>query len=253
MKKQPHHATTPMPLERNPGNTLDIDRTINQFLNSLGNDDPTTHFYTALRQLFVIVNHVLWENKLPDNVLLAVNVRRGAVGHYASARWQHKTGDCADEIAFNGAYLRQEGGLQFIQTFVHECCHHWQFHFGKPGKRGYHNKEFAAEMRRVGLEPINVGAGPGKDTGTRVSDRIIEGGGVELLYQHLITAGFEVTWAHAMQRTSQSPDEDGSIRQKKRASKTSYICPCCDVRAWAKPDVKLVCGTCAMDLQQVKE
>lgn len=34
------------------------------------------------------------------------------------------------------------------------------------------------------------------------------------------------------------------VRKKKAASKTRYTCPDCQMNAWAKPDVHLVCGAC---------
>lgn len=33
-------------------------------------------------------------------------------------------------------------------------------------------------------------------------------------------------------------------RKAKSASKTRYTCPSCELNAWAKPDVRLICGEC---------
>lgn len=30
-------------------------------------------------------------------------------------------------------------------------AHAWQFHFGEPGRRGYHNKEWAEKMEAISL------------------------------------------------------------------------------------------------------
>jgi len=35
--------------------------------------------------------------------------------------------------------------------------HQWQQHHGKPGRRGYHNKQWAAKMNSVGLVPTHTG------------------------------------------------------------------------------------------------
>ena len=231
----------------------DFDRTIKMRFKRFVDADPTTDFYGAVFQIFTIVNQALWSGRLPENVIFAVNTRRGAVGHYALSRWQHAGGDEADEIAFNGAYLRQDNGLQFIQTLVHECCHLWQFNFGKPCKRGYHNKEFAREMRRVRLEPVNVGSGGSADTGFAISDRVIEGGKVDQLYHCLVEAGFEMTWAHALQRTADINPDSETIRRRKRESKTRYTCPSCRLNAWARPNALLKCGTCQLTLKRITE
>ncbi len=58
-------------------------------------------------------------------------------------------------------------------------CHLWQHHFGTPSRTGYHNKEWAAKMREVGLIPSDTGKPGGKDTGQKVSDYLEEGGRFE--------------------------------------------------------------------------
>lgn len=211
--------------------------------------DPTTDFYALILSLYTRVNKELWNSRLPGNVLFAVNTHPCAIGHYAHRRWQRSDGSYAHEIAFHGGYLRADGGLQCLQTLVHECCHLWQYTYGNPGKRGYHNKEFAAEMRRVGLQAVNVGAGPGTETGYRVSDVVIQGGGVDRLYTALMAEGYEVTWAHALQRAL-APLDLEQIRRAKRRSKTKYSCQICRLNAWAKPGVRLVCGECSVVLKE---
>ena len=36
--------------------------------------------------------------------------------------------------------------------------HVWQHQHGKPSSRGYHNREWAAKMKAIGLQPSNTGA-----------------------------------------------------------------------------------------------
>jgi ribosomal protein S27AE len=38
--------------------------------------------------------------------------------------------------------------------------------------------------------------------------------------------------------------DGGESRKKKAASKTKYTCPTCGANAWAKPEPRLICGTC---------
>ena len=54
--------------------------------------------------------------------------------------------------------------------------HVWQHAFGKPSARGYHNKEWAAKMKAIGLQPSSTGMVGGKETGQRMMDYIIPGG-----------------------------------------------------------------------------
>lgn len=62
-----------------------------------------------------------------------------------------------DEIAMNPVYFSIRTIKATLSTLVHEMVHQWQFHFGKAGRRGYHNKEWAALMERVGLMPSDTG------------------------------------------------------------------------------------------------
>jgi transcription elongation factor Elf1 len=43
---------------------------------------------------------------------------------------------------------------------------------------------------------------------------------------------------------SPTPSCGEKARRKKAASKTRYTCPDCQMNAWAKPGVHLVCGDC---------
>ncbi|QGQ32610.1 SprT family zinc-dependent metalloprotease [Gimesia maris] len=63
-----------------------------------------------------------------------------------------------------------------ISTLVHEMAHIWQQHFGKQSRKGYHNKEWADEMERIGLSPRHDGTLMGKRTGQRMPHCIIEDG-----------------------------------------------------------------------------
>ena len=38
--------------------------------------------------------------------------------------------------------------------------------------------------------------------------------------------------------------EETEARNKKAASKTKYTCPLCSTNAWAKPNIRLICGEC---------
>lgn len=44
-----------------------------------------------------------------------------------------------------------------MQTIVHEMVHLWQYEFGKPSHRTYHNKE--ADKMAIGLMPSNTDLG----------------------------------------------------------------------------------------------
>jgi hypothetical protein len=52
----------------------------------------------------------------------------------------------------------------------------WQHNRGTAPKRGYHNKEWAAKMKTVGLYPSNSGMVGGRETGQQMTHYIIPHG-----------------------------------------------------------------------------
>ena len=73
------------------------------------------------------------------------------------------------ELALNPDTLIDRSDEQICSTLVHEQCHVVQHEKGRPSG-SYHNKEWAAIMKGVGLQPSSTGAkhslgvGPSKQT-----------------------------------------------------------------------------------------
>jgi hypothetical protein len=112
------------------------------------------------------------------------------------------------------------------QTLVHEMCHAWQFAFGKPGARGYHNRQWAARMIALGLMPTSTGAVAGRITGQHMSDYVIASGPFEQAFDNLAATGWHVD--------VQSRPHIGEARQP-NDSKTAFMCRRCRLNAWGKP------------------
>jgi predicted SprT family Zn-dependent metalloprotease len=148
--------------------------------------------------------------------------------------------EITDEIALNPAHFATRTPTKILSTLVHEMVHLWQHHCGKPGRRGYHNKQWAAKMREVGLIPTDTGQSGGKETGEKVT--------------HLIEDGGPFDKACTAWLANQGPilyhDRAGDAARKRKAvSKTKYTCPVCELNAWAKPDAHLICGDCNEELE----
>ena len=98
--------------------------------------------------------------------------------------------EITDEIALNPSHFRARTTEQNLSTLVHEMVHLWQHHFGKPSRTGYHNKEWAAMMKAVGLIPSDTGAPGGKETGQHVSHYIEADGAFDRACAELVELGF---------------------------------------------------------------
>jgi predicted SprT family Zn-dependent metalloprotease len=144
-------------------------------------------------------------------------------GYFAAKRFQHRTGsEIIHEIALNPDSFVGRTDEQILDTLVHEMAHVWQQTYGKPGRRGYHNKQWAAEMKRIGLYPSDTGQPGGKETGEGMSDYIIEGGRFQVACRKLLARGFKLDWQG---RSQDEPKKWGRIK---------YSCPNCGLNAWGE-------------------
>ena len=54
---------------------------------------------------------------------------------------------------------------EILSTLVHEMAHVWQQTHGRPPRRCYHDREWAAKMREIGLQPSTTGQPGGQKRG----------------------------------------------------------------------------------------
>jgi hypothetical protein len=77
--------------------------------------------------------------------------------------------------------------------------HVWQAVFGKPSKGGYHNRQWAEQMKAIGLQPSATGVPGGKETGPQVSHYILADGRFARAYSALATTGWKLNLESACQ------------------------------------------------------
>lgn len=181
-----------------------------------------------------------------------------------------------DEICLNPRhFLTNSGDLELLQTLAHEMCHQWQEHCGTPSRSNYHNREWAAKMRLIGLVPSSTGKPGGRETGQTMADYPQEGGiflaaaGAILKDKELITyykrEAFRLRASQSVSPGDSSDAESPASLQEAVAAftvseggdglaaakperpskmKFKYTCPECQAKAWGKDGLKLICGTC---------
>jgi predicted SprT family Zn-dependent metalloprotease len=200
--------------------------------------DPTGRTYNGLTAAYDHFNRALFEGRLPP-CLITMQRKNKTFGYFAGGRFGTRDGqEIADEIALNPSHFQARTVEESLSTLVHEMTHVEQHHEGKPSRIGYHNKEWAGLMRRVGLIPTDTGASGGKETGQHVTHYIEPGGAFERACAALMADGYALPFVELW------GDEDGKTRKKKAASKSKYTCETCGADAWAKPESLLICGVC---------
>ena len=154
---------------------------------------PTPEVYSELQMAFDHFNKELFDSQLPD-CLITLQRERKTYGYYSSKRYIRLSLEQTDEIALNPSYFYIRSIQETLSTLAHEQVHMWQDHFGQPGRRGYHNHEWASKMVAIGLMPTDTGEPGGRRVGERVTHMIISGGRFDAACALLLTKDFRLSW-----------------------------------------------------------
>ena len=211
---------------------------------------PTARAYGELSAAQKYFNHELFHGELPHCLITLQRRSHRTYGYFSGARFgsNRDLGKVTDEIAMNPLHFKYRAPADVLGTLAHEMCHHWQAHFGKPSRGGYHNKEWARKMLAIGLHPSHTGNPGGKMLGQQMTHYIIPESPVAQAIEFLIGNGWSVSWydrladGQALGGVRGGPD--ALIKAPKSGSRIKYSCPTCDLNAWAKPRANLVCGNC---------
>lgn len=156
--------------------------------------NPTAELYGSLEIAYQFFNEHLFDGRLP-HVIFTVQRQKGVMGYFAPERWGTLSGQSCHEIAINPSYIAQSRTVEVLQTLVHEMVHCWQFCYGEPGRKFYHNKEWAWKMMEIGLMPTSTGEPGGQITGQNMSDYVLEDGKFYLACEELLSGQrYKLNW-----------------------------------------------------------
>jgi SprT-like family len=198
----------------------------------------TSAEYRAFQKAYDFFNAELFGGSLP-HVLVTLQRRAKTQGYFSPERFTGRIQEAAaHELAMNPDTFIGRTDEDILSTLVHEMVHVWQQSHGIPPRRFYHDRQWAAKMKAIGLYPSDTGAAGGKETGQKMAHYIIPGGPYAKAYSKLKARGFQLHWQSV---------PAGKQAKAKRASKTKFTCAECGQNAWAKPDALLICGNCYED------
>jgi len=200
--------------------------------------NPTKEAYAELQQAYDYFNQALFSKQLPT-CLITLQRKPRAKGYFSPNRFQHIENEMmVDEIAMNPDHFKTKSLPDVLSTLVHEMVHLQQAYFGKPSRKGYHNKEWATMMESVGLIPSETGKPGGNRVGQHMTHYIEIDGKFDIACKKLLDKNFRLSWA----------DNFGDKKPKTKPGRIKYTCELCNINAWAKPGVNLACGDCNMQL-----
>lgn len=205
---------------------------------------PTREMYDELTLAYDHFNRTLFEGQLPA-CLITLQRSKKSYGYFRRSRFASADGGIADEIALNPAHFNSRAMDEVLATLVHEMVHLWQHHFGAPGRGRYHNREWAAQMKAIGLQPSASGEEGGAETGEAMSHVIVAGGPFERAAAKLAAKSFRIRWADHIEagEPAAAGGGEGEAETPKKAGKWfKFECPACQQSARAKYGAALLCG-----------
>ena len=198
--------------------------------------------YIGLQRAFDFFNVMLFEEGLPD-VMMTLQKRAGAGGYFSPDRFIERTSAQTKqhELALNPDSFTAWTDEFIASVLVHEMVHLWQHTYGKRLRPGYHDQQWGAKMKELGLYPSSTGAVGGKETGYAMQHYIVPGGAFQQAFQTLAASG----WKPNIQ-SEPGPGQQGPTP---RTSKHKFTCPRCGQNCWGARDLKVKCGDC--DLRMI--
>lgn len=198
---------------------------------------PTPQQFGAYQAMFDHFNKLLFKNQL-KSVILNFSRRASAHGFFAPERWSDENDKHLHEISINPEQLKRPVE-ETAATLVHEMVHLWQQDFGNPSRTGYHNKEWAAEMNRVGLKPVSLDQ-PGHEVGQKVTHEVVLDGAFAVAFKKLPPVAL---------LPFRCDPEVGRAASLSR-NKSKYTCPSCSANVWGRPELAITCDACGEPFEE---
>lgn len=231
--------------------------------------NPTNELYEQLQFAYEFFNEALFENQLP-NCMITVQREKNTMGFFSPERWSSLSGEHVHEISINPSYFLSRSLMEVFQTLVHEQCHLWQFVFGSPGRRGYHNEEWAQKMISIGLIPSSTGRSGGDKVGQKMADFPRKNGRFMKACIALVSSGHFIGWVDRSPSKELSEDfaksyiaqaqqdilaiplakivNNFSFQINPQKKKIKYSCRSCGLNVWGKAGLSLSCNICKVEL-----
>jgi predicted SprT family Zn-dependent metalloprotease len=198
---------------------------------------PTLAQYGDFEAAYAHLNRGLFDNALPD-VMFTLARTRHTNGYIIPEGFNAQTeaGERVAEIGLNPETFANRTPREVLSTLAHEMAHFNLYLDGRMPKNGYHCKRWGKQMKAIGLHPSSTGQPGGKETGIKMTHYIIQGGPFQASATALLSAGWALNYF-----ATPTTEAEKARKRKQRASKTAYVCPCCDAKVWGKPGLNVSC------------
>ena len=197
--------------------------------------------YQTIAEIYNYYNKMLFNAKLKD-CMITISPKKDGDGHFRHSAWKDKaTEKDADihEISLSPEIF-DRADIEWHQVLVYLMLFVWQYDYGKPPRKGYHNTEWALKAEKIGLMPSVTGKPGGKKTGQKMPYYPIPGG----LFMKAYKCLKEKNIKYSLGLGTKKYRETSKTKEK-------YTCSC-DKNVWGKPNMFIVCGDCLPENLQIQ-
>lgn len=194
--------------------------------------------YGGLQQAYDYFNKALFNGGLID-VFIVYQRRAHSRGYFAPDRFSARVGKFGrHELALNPDNFIGRTDKEICSTLVHEQCHVLR-HQIKGKTSAYHDREWAALMKQVGLHPSTTGKPGGAETGWKVTHYIVPRGPFAVAFAKLAASG----WKLNLESVPRKKTNGGG------KNKDTFSCTSCGQKVWGKPNTAVDCRHCGTAMQ----
>jgi hypothetical protein len=212
---------------------------------------PIIEQSNVLSGAFDFLNEKIFDGALSRPMLIFTRSKKVTGGYFAPEKWSNGDGKMVHELSVNANLMEQGDEIHLFGIIVHEMTHQWQHEFGKPGRGGYHNREWADKCLEIGLQPKSA-ADPECQTGDAINTTLIEGGKAMVSIAHLPDELTIPWYAVSMDDPDEMPEPGGKgekspeapMPEPKAGKRTKYTCPACGDNLWGKSGIQAQCLKC---------
>ena len=113
--------------------------------------------YRAFQEAYDFFNVKLFASILP-HVLVTLQRHARAKGYFSPERFIGRIENATvHELALSPDCFSGRADEEILSTLAHEMAHVWQQTYGKPSRRSYHDRQWAAKMKRSACSPLPPG------------------------------------------------------------------------------------------------
>jgi len=201
----------------------------------------TDSHHNKLDELFHYYRKMLFDVELSD-CMITLGTDHEESNFFKPKAWLDKSDKLSliSNIILNPVIIGRKS-INWHIAIVLGMVHLKQYLYGNPGRRGYHNLEYAKMTEKVGIIMSDIGMSVGKKTGEKLLSYIPANSPFEKAYRN-----------HPDKYIRYVSFYLGEAKSSSNKSQKKYTCPC-GINMWGKRRIRVTCDECNKKFVEEKD